>query len=266
MSAHMRDISGEHLAAAARAVSVALVVEMPADEVHAIRKMLPPHGEMVRVLDVLGWPGSPETAIGLAADDQETLATIVYATVILALEETQRTTYQTLRSPGGLLDTSPMLALESLARLAIWLNDVGPIPDERLDATSRVFTGEDGTPPFSALAASVALPVWVTDSEFRVDWVNPALLEILGPSRDDPLPTADEFVARLVHPDDRVALHAVVDAPVRSGTAFATAFRMRRPDGTRSEIDLCAEFDHDAHDTPVTIRGTLHATPSPPDG
>ena len=185
MTARMRVIAGDHLTAARRAVAVALVVDVAAEEVHAVRTMLPPQSDMVRVLDVLGWPGSPEAHADLSPDDQDTLATIVYATLILALEETERTAYQALRETGGGLDTSPMLALESLARLALWLNDAGPISGEDVVATSREVAAEDCTPLFSALAASVALPVWVTDADFAVEWVNPALREILGDAEDD---------------------------------------------------------------------------------
>ena len=185
MTSRTRTIAGEHLTAARRAVSVALVIDVAAEDVHTVRTMLPPQSEMVRVLDVLGWPGSPETPADLSPDDQDALATMVYATLILALEETERTTYQALRGTGGGLDTSPMLALESLARLALWLNGVDTSSSDDTDATSRVLAADDGTPPFSALAASVALPVWVTDAAFVLEWLNPALQEILGSAPSD---------------------------------------------------------------------------------
>jgi PAS domain S-box-containing protein len=104
---------------------------------------------------------------------------------------------------------------------------------------------------------------WELDLASGASLWSDGMYAILGLSRDDPLPAFDEFVDRQVHPDDRAALHAVVDAHVRSGTAFSTAIRIRRPGGTRSGVDLYAEFDRDADGTPVTMRGTLHATPSP---
>ena len=125
----MREISGDHLAAARRAVSVALVVDVAAEEVHTVRTLLPAQSDMVRLLDVLGWPGAEETAVALTRGDRGILETVVYATLILALEETERTAYHALRSTPGLqqLDTTPMSALESLARLALWLNDAEPV-------------------------------------------------------------------------------------------------------------------------------------------
>lgn len=186
MSADLRQLTDELLAAARRAVAVALVVDVASEEVHAIRTMLPDQAEMVRVLDVLGWPGSPETPVVLSPDDQDTLSTIISATLILALQETERSAYQALRSAYGTgIDPGPVYALESLAGLALWINADSRTTHGRVDRAGTQAHGSGRSTSVSAFASSVTLPTWATDAQFHIEWVNPALQELLGTPLED---------------------------------------------------------------------------------
>lgn len=158
-------------------MSVALVVDGASDDFHPVRALLPPQSDMVRVLDAIGWPGTPETHVSLAPLDQVVLREVVYATLILALEEGEKGTYEALRSTSGAsrVDPTALVALRSLAGLALTLqgSDRFRSPDAALSPH------RDGGEPLvplalNALADSIGLPVWITDSDFVIEWTNPA--------------------------------------------------------------------------------------------
>ena len=148
-----------------------------------MRSLLPPHSDMLRVLDVLGWPGAPETRALLDPADRRTLQDVVYATLILALEEGEKGAYHALRATPGReeLDVAALVALESLARLALRLQTAGrstavePVPPAGTELGQSLVS-----PALSALADSLVLPVWITDAEFTIEWANPAFATLVG--------------------------------------------------------------------------------------
>lgn len=234
MSADLRQLTGELLAAARRAIAVALVVDVASDEVHAIRTMLPDQAEMVRVLDVLGWPGSPELPVILSPDDLDTLSTIVSATLILALEETERSAYQALRSAYGTgIDPGPVHALESLASLALWVNADSRITPGRTARSGADPAESDGTPSFSAFASSVTLPAWVTDADFRLTWVNPALQELLGTPLDE---ITSSPWQRFCDPDDTARAEGAIVSAALEQRNFTVEIGVGPPGGPYSRL------------------------------
>jgi PAS domain-containing protein len=172
-----REISGTQLAAARRAVSVALVVDVASEEVHVARTLLPPQADLLRVLDVLGWPGADENPVALTREDQWVLEDVTFVTLILALGEGERIAYQALGRAGGVREVDPasLVALASLADLALWLR--GDDAPGHAAGTAKLGTA---SPALGALADTMVLPVWMTDEHFVIEWVNPAFRELLG--------------------------------------------------------------------------------------
>jgi len=74
VTADAREISGTHLATARRAVSVALMVDVATGDIHSVRALLPPQGDLVWLLDRLGgrmggWELDLVTGEGLWSDE-----------------------------------------------------------------------------------------------------------------------------------------------------------------------------------------------------
>jgi PAS domain-containing protein len=177
-------LTGIDLESARRAVAVALVMSVSSDEIHRARDYLPPHSEMVRLLDLVGWAGAPETDVVLRPQDRRVLLDVVYAMLILAAEETARSVEQALlpMSPSVSADTAVLAAAESLAGLAGRLQSaVTPEAEQGRAADSAE---KQVSPALRALADSVGLPVWIASPEFVIEWINPALEELLGADLD----------------------------------------------------------------------------------
>jgi PAS domain-containing protein len=111
------------------------------------------------------------------------LQDVVYATLILALEEGARSAYEALRSAAGTagVDLAALNAIESLAGLALRLQIPGQVPRTHPEPRSSTDVGEELiASALSALADSIALPVWISDPGFVLEWTNPAFAELLG--------------------------------------------------------------------------------------
>lgn len=178
MSVRSCQLAGRQLATARRAVSVALMVHVAAEGVHAVRTLLPPQPDLVQLLDLLGWPGSDEQPATLAECDRRALERVTYATLILSMDEAERVASAALRASAGArgIDTVAFTALGSLADLALWLHD-----EQQPPAPSAAPPDAGGlAPALGALADTIALPVWVADTNFTIEWANPAFRELLG--------------------------------------------------------------------------------------
>lgn len=174
-------LAGDDLATARRAIAVALVVDAAREDLHRVRAMLPDQSDMLRVLDVVGWPGARETEAVLTCADLQVLEQVVYATLLLAVEEGEKSAYRALVSERGpeLADPAALIALEALAGLALRLR--APERYRRPDPRAGLPHGDSlVSPALSALAASIALPVWITDANFVYEWINPAFAGVLG--------------------------------------------------------------------------------------
>jgi len=183
MSSDARGVSGSDLAVARRAVAVALYMSVSFDETHPVRPRLPSYADLMRLLDVIGWTGTPDSDVALDPSEHQVLLDVVYATLALAFEEGLRSLGEVLATSPGIaeLDEAVLVAAASLARLALRLqgNDAGDrspdtpgAPDDLAEMTV--------SPALHALADSVGLPVWIADTDFRLEWVNASLETVLG--------------------------------------------------------------------------------------
>lgn len=183
-------LEGRELNTARRALAVALISEVTSGGLGAMSGLIPSREEIVRVLDVLDWPGAPDQPVTLARDDRCVLERVVFAALVLALEEGEKAAEAALgatASPADIgLDTSGLIALERLAGLAAWLT--GPETARRNDRTgeSPDVPSDDAfvSPALQSLASALGLPVWIADPTFRIEWVNSALAAVLGASAD----------------------------------------------------------------------------------
>ena len=80
----------------------------------------------------------------------------------------------------------------------------------------------------------------------RVLWLNERLYEIFGRSRDDGVVGSTEFLATVLHPDDRATVRAALRRIARHGGRLEQRMRVRRGDGSWRTIDLRAQAVHDA--------------------
>ena len=173
-------LAGADLESARRAVAVALVMSVSSGEIHRARDYLPPHSELVRLLDTVGWAGAPETEVLLVTEDRRVLLEVIYAMLILAAEETSRSAEQALLSESlaANADATVLAAAESLAGLAGRLQHGAAVSPELVravdDAEMQI------SPALRALADAVGLPVWIASPEFVLEWINPALEQLLG--------------------------------------------------------------------------------------
>jgi hypothetical protein len=92
---------GADLSTARRARAVALVVDSATDDLHEVRTLLPDRVDMLTVLDEIGWPGAHEGQTALAPAAVQVLEAVVYATLILALEEGETSAYRPCGRPPG---------------------------------------------------------------------------------------------------------------------------------------------------------------------
>jgi len=231
----MREISGEHLSAARRAVSVALVVDVASEDVFVVRSFLPPQTDLLRVLDVLGWPGSEDRAVLLSDDDRAVLEDVVYATLILALGEGERVAYQALHGASGArgIDPASLVALSSLTGLALWLR--GDELPTRADIRAPLEpTG--ASPALSALADTIALPVWVTDPNFVIEWVNPAFRELLSTAEG----VRGSRCLRWCDPADVPKIAQVLEAASLEQRNFTLEARVGPPGGPYTRLLMIA--------------------------
>ncbi len=186
MNAGAYPLSGADLRVARRAVAVALVMSVTSDEVHPVRAHLPTHTDMLRVLDVLGWAGAPESTVTLQAGDRRVLLDAVYAMLVLACEETVRSAENALRDRPSTIeaDESVLLVAESLAGLARRLQGAAgqAVPEA---GAAREAAEPHVSPALRALADSVGLPVWIASTEFVLEWINPALEALLDADLDE---------------------------------------------------------------------------------
>jgi len=205
-------LAGEELDVARRAVTVALLVSVAPDGFHPVMGLLPPRVDLVRMLDHLGSRGAVEPHVSLTPADRVILQEVVYATLILALEESETTAYQALRSTSGTaeVDRTALVALESLAGLALALQGDGRLAraDGALGPAS-VHGASLVSPALNALADSIGLPVWIANADLTLEWINPALEEILEAGREQVQGTP---WARWCDPTDQTRTSQVVDA------------------------------------------------------
>jgi PAS domain-containing protein len=230
-----REISGEHLATARRAVSVALMVDVAAEDVHAVRALLPPQSDLVRLLDRLGWPGSDEHPAALSARDRRVLERVVYATLILSIGEAERVAYTALRALSGTrgIDTVSFSALASLADLVLWLHG----EQTRAANLGTADTDAGGrSPAIGALADTIALPVWVTDANFTIEWANPAFRELLGEAAS----VTGTSCLRWCDPDDVPKLAQVLAAASLEHRNFTVEVGVGAPSGPRTRLLVVA--------------------------
>jgi PAS domain-containing protein len=180
MNTDVYPLTGADLRVARRAVAVALMLSVTADDVHPVREHLPTHTDMLRVLDVLGWAGSPESTVTLQPGDRRVLLDAVYAMLILACEETVRSVEDLLgdQSSATEADESVLRAAESLTGLARRLQaPSGPAASET--GVARETAESQVSRALRTLADSVGLPVWIANTEFALEWINPALETLL---------------------------------------------------------------------------------------
>ncbi len=98
---------------------------------------------------------------------------------------------------------------------------------------------------------------WVVDLETdRLIWSD-ELYRIYGVSPDVFVPTPSAFAA-LIHPDDRSAVMAWINAIRSRATPGPVEFRIIRPDGTIRVIERRGELQTNAEDKPIRITGTAH--------
>jgi len=228
-----REISGTHLAAARRAVSVALVVDVASEEVHVARTLLPPQADLLRVLDVLGWPGADETPVALTGEDQRVLEDVTFVTLILALGEGERIAYQALGGAGGVREVDPasLVALVSLADLALWLRGDGA-PGH---APGTPAPGA-ASPALGALADTMVLPVWMTDQGFVIEWVNPAFRELLGRAPQ----VQGTGLLHWCNPADASRVAQVLEAASLEQRNFSLEAQIGPPDGPYTRLLIIA--------------------------
>lgn len=176
-------IGGRELSTARRAVAVALLIRAISGGVETVRELLPSDAEMARVLDMLDRCETRDGPVPLGPEDRAVLELVVYAALILAIQEGERNAFVALQSASGAddVDVAALSALESLAALAFWLK----VPERRRheDATTdpNLWIGEMLiSPALSALADAIALPVWICDADLAFEWVNLAFAAILG--------------------------------------------------------------------------------------
>lgn len=232
-------LSGGDLSTARRAIAVALVVDAASDDLHEVRTFLPDQADMLAVLDKIGWPGAPETEAVLAPADVRVLEAVVYATLILALEEGETSAYRALRSAAGFeaVDPATLVALQSLAGLALQLR----APERRAETPAAAALGALGdaliSPALSALADALALPVWIADSNFVYEWINPAFAAVLGVDADEVCGTT---WWRWCEPLDIPRVSQVMDAAALEQRNWSVEFGAGRPGGPYSRLLMVA--------------------------
>jgi PAS domain S-box-containing protein len=91
---------------------------------------------------------------------------------------------------------------------------------------------------FRLMADASPVPIWVTDANGGVEFVNRAYGDYFGVnlSRDDPA----EAWQRLVHPDDTATYVAEFMTAIAERRSFHTTVRVRRPDGELRWLASCA--------------------------
>lgn len=213
MSTHDNDLalSGQELAVARRAIAVALVMRVSADEVHPVRGYLPPYGEMLRVLDRIGWVGAPEREAVLGSRERRVLLDTVYAMLILAFEEAIRNIEDALQSASADADPAVLAAAHSLTGLAMRLQDepVRRPAADRLETVHDDLLESQVSPALRALVDSVGLPVWIATAEFTIEWINPALERLLDAGVDAVRGTPWD---RWIDPEDAEKIGQVLNA------------------------------------------------------
>jgi len=174
------ELSPTDVRAARRAVSVALFMSLSFDEAHSVHAHLPPYADLMRVLDVIGWAGTPEQDIVINPLEHRVLLDAVYVMLVLAFEEGLRIVDEVLSAADGgrQVDESALLAATSMARLALSLqgNDQAL---ESPEGSSRSRSDDAVPSALRALADSVGLPVWIAATDSTLDWVNAPLEALL---------------------------------------------------------------------------------------
>jgi len=233
-------LQGRELNTARRVLAVALISEAVSGGFGTVSGVLPSRAEVVRVLDALDWPGAPEDPVTVDSEDRWVLERVVFATLVLALEEGERTAAMALEpaSEPAEIDTSGLVALERIASLAALLRAPagesvrvgGETPAEQLGDPLI-------SPAMSSLAGALGLPVWIADRAFKMEWVNPACAAVLGA-------TAEEVQGSTWHrwcaPEDRDRVAQVVDGAALEQRNFTVEAAAGAPGGPYTRLLVIA--------------------------
>ena len=230
-------LSGGDLSTARRALAVALVVDAATDDLHEVRTLLPDRVDMLTVLDEIGWPGAHEAQAGLAPTQVRVLEAVVYATLILALEEGETSAYSVLRSTAAAVDPATLIALESLAGLALRLRAPSRVVETPGSAALAALGDSLISPALSALADALALPVWIADSHFVYEWINPAFAAVLGVDAEEVCGTT---WWRWCEPLDIPRVSQIMDAAALEQRNWSVEFGAGRPGGPYSRLLMVA--------------------------
>lgn len=97
---------------------------------------------------------------------------------------------------------------------------------------------------FRTMADQFPMPVWVTDAEVHMSWVNSTFCQFFGL---EPHAVTDERWLDLIHPDDRAPSRARLATGVHQRAALHDVVRTRRADGTWRWLESWAQprFDPD---------------------
>jgi len=147
------------------------------------------------------------------------------------------------------------------------LHSAVPLRDNHQDITGAVIINQDISARKEAehvlrrreadlrKAQEIAkLGSWTSDMSGRIAWSD-ELYRICGVSPETFTPTADSFL-NLIHPDDRPAMRAWIDACSAGEKPGEFVFRIIRPDGTLRIISGRGEPVPDSEDGQIHLAGT----------
>jgi PAS domain S-box-containing protein len=97
---------------------------------------------------------------------------------------------------------------------------------------------------------------WELDLRSGRLWWSDEVYELFGLSRDEFVPTLNEFAAR-VHPDDRPLLKPARDSALRDGKVMRVEYRVLKPDGTVLWMHETAEARRDSDGEPIWFGGVV---------
>jgi PAS domain S-box-containing protein len=97
---------------------------------------------------------------------------------------------------------------------------------------------------------------WEVDLGTGRLWWSDEVYELFGLSREEFIPTLNDFVAR-VYPDDRALLKPARDSALRDGKVMRVEYRVLKPDGTVIWMREIAETRRDGDGRPIWFGGVV---------
>jgi len=105
-------------------------------------------------------------------------------------------------------------------------------------------------------AAELGIWHWYPEGD-RSTWDNDRMYEIFGRTREDGPFSETEFTSKIVHPDDRDALHRSLLATLQSGARLFAEARIYRKDGACRWVEFTGQLERRNDGSTLCILGTV---------